>query len=116
MINVGEYFLIVFLLTVLDLFEDFPENCTIPNFSSMEHRQLYMCLTQTLLALLAKYPESFKTLIHKIPPVVKTKLENIIKSVSSTQEPNRGSSVNGNSQASSRTAQPKIQLKNFSIG
>lgn len=112
---VGEYFLIVFLLTILDLFDDLPENSSIPNFSSMGHRQLYMCLTQTLLALLAKYPESFKTIIQRIPTNSKAKLENIIKSISSSQETNRGASAVGNSQVS-RAAQPKIQLKNFSMG
>jgi hypothetical protein len=105
--------LIVFLLTVIDLFDDVSESAPIPNFSSMEHRQLHMFLIQTILALMSKYPESFKTLIHRITASVKAKLENILKSISSAQEFSRESSTG---ETSNRAAQPKIQLKNFSLG
>jgi hypothetical protein len=97
---------------LVDLFDDISENNPIPSFNCMGHRQLHMFLTQTILTLLAKYSESFKTLIHRIPANVKSKLENIIKSMSSAQESSAGEA----SQPSNRAAQPKIQLKNFSMG
>ena len=104
----------VFILTFLDLFDDLPEGTSIPSFNSMGDRQIYMCLTQTLLSLLSRYQESFKTLIYRIPPDLKAKLEKTIKSISSAQETNRGTV--GGSAPASRSTQPKIQLKNFTLG
>ena len=98
---------------MVDLFDDVSERAPIPNFNSMEHRQLHMCLIQTILGLMTKDPESFKTLMPRITAGIKTKLENIIKSISSAQEFSRASSAE---ETSNRATQPKIQLKNFSVG
>ncbi len=106
-----ENFLIIIVLTILELVEDFPEGSAIPSFNSIGDRQLFLILNQALFKLLKQNQDAFRNFTPRLPLNGRTKLENILKSMYTSQDEHTREVKIEVSRPTNQ--QPKIQLKSF---